>query len=382
MAVKFPLEMKDGVQVRNIAELKENFDVEKVVGYFLDGKLKKWLDARWYEDESEAISNLNQSDPLLARHLCEIFGVAYVENKINIEEIDAKNARISKLKQFTDDLEILTNIDCVAFNQEELAELYEQGKETIYLCEGKFKIPQSKMKLKYKIIGDAIVEGLTKDFIFPYDLAYIKKGNIIEFGESDYKRIKWLILDESIHGFLVILLDDNIPTLYKNVSKTWGISNFGTFDSKNCSKWEASSLRKELNSEFIKLYFNDIEKMCIVDQFHVDVNCSDKVFLLSLDEVFKYQPLLEKYHRFVGWTRTPASEILPRDIFSDNQGVIVPDLKENFLFHWFNNKVECQKYFDVTWRRNPNSQPMLFNMIGLVNAKSFEHVRPVMMLKK
>ena len=27
MAVKFPLEMKDGVQVRNISELKENFDV-------------------------------------------------------------------------------------------------------------------------------------------------------------------------------------------------------------------------------------------------------------------------------------------------------------------------------------------------------------------
>ena len=52
MAVKFPLEMKDGVQVRNISELKENFDVEKVVGYFFDGKLKKWLDARWYEDES------------------------------------------------------------------------------------------------------------------------------------------------------------------------------------------------------------------------------------------------------------------------------------------------------------------------------------------
>mgnify|MGYP000833459901 CR=1 FL=1 len=35
MAVKFPLEMKDGVQVRNISELKENFDVEKVVGLSL-----------------------------------------------------------------------------------------------------------------------------------------------------------------------------------------------------------------------------------------------------------------------------------------------------------------------------------------------------------
>lgn len=36
MAVKFPLEMKNGVQVRNISELKENFDIEKVVGYSMN----------------------------------------------------------------------------------------------------------------------------------------------------------------------------------------------------------------------------------------------------------------------------------------------------------------------------------------------------------
>ena len=40
MAIKFPLEMRNGVQVRNITELRENFDAEKVVGYFLEGKLK------------------------------------------------------------------------------------------------------------------------------------------------------------------------------------------------------------------------------------------------------------------------------------------------------------------------------------------------------
>ena len=79
MAVKFPLKMKDDVQVRNIAELKENFDIEKVVGYFLDGKLQKRLDDRWYEDESEEVSKLDSNDSDLARKLSEIFGVEYIE---------------------------------------------------------------------------------------------------------------------------------------------------------------------------------------------------------------------------------------------------------------------------------------------------------------
>ena len=38
MNIKFPLEMKAGIQVRNINELKEHFDIERVMGYFVDGK--------------------------------------------------------------------------------------------------------------------------------------------------------------------------------------------------------------------------------------------------------------------------------------------------------------------------------------------------------
>lgn len=160
--VRFPLEMKDGVQVRTIPELKENFDVEKVIGYFLDGRLKKWLDSRWYEDESEAISNLDEKDPMLVQHLCNIFEVECVAEEINPEMIAEKNARIIKLKQYTDEEEILKNIDAVAFNQEELAELYENNIKKIYLCEGEFKIPKSKKNLEYIILNAKEVEGLEK----------------------------------------------------------------------------------------------------------------------------------------------------------------------------------------------------------------------------
>lgn len=163
MAVKFPLEMKNGIKVRTMKDLVDNFDTEKVVGYFLDGKLKKWLDARWYEDEAEKIAELDKNDPKLAKHLCEIFGVEYEEEEIDPEEIARRNERIAKLKQYTDDEEIIKNIDSVAFNQEELADLYDRDVKKIYLCKGDFRIPKSKSNLEYVVIAKANVEGAFKN---------------------------------------------------------------------------------------------------------------------------------------------------------------------------------------------------------------------------
>lgn len=163
MAVKFPLEMKNGIKARTMRDLVDNFDTEKVVGYFLDGKLKKWLDARWYEDEAERISELDKNDPDLAKHICEIFGVEYEEEEIDPEEIARRNERIAKLKQYTDDEEIIKNIDSVAFNQEELADLYDRDVKKIYLCKGDFRIPKSKSNLEYVVIAKANVEGAFKN---------------------------------------------------------------------------------------------------------------------------------------------------------------------------------------------------------------------------
>ena len=158
--VKFPLEMKNGVQARNLADLQNNFDIEKIIGYFLDGRLKSWLEARYYEEEAEAIENIDKNASDLAKQLCEVFGVEYDEISIDPEEIERRNTRITKLKQITSDEEIIKNVDLVAFNQEELADLYDLGKEKIYLCEGKFNIPKSKQNLKYITVGSPQVEGL------------------------------------------------------------------------------------------------------------------------------------------------------------------------------------------------------------------------------
>ena len=45
--IRFPLKMKNGAEVRTLDELKENFDLESVLGYFADGKLSTWLADRY-----------------------------------------------------------------------------------------------------------------------------------------------------------------------------------------------------------------------------------------------------------------------------------------------------------------------------------------------
>lgn len=154
--VKFPLEMANGVQARNIEELKENFDVNKVVGYFLEGKLQTWLEDRYYDEEAEKVSELKSDDAELAKNISKIFEIEYSEeNTVDIDKIAADNEKIAKIKQFTDDEEIIENFQNVAFTQEELADLYDAGIKTIYLCEGEFKIPKAKQELKYVVFGGA-----------------------------------------------------------------------------------------------------------------------------------------------------------------------------------------------------------------------------------
>ena len=152
--IKFPLEMSEGIHVRTIEEMRENFNLDRVLGYFIDGKLKIWLEDRYYEEESEQIANLNNSDELLKSKICEILSVEYdEEDNLDIEILEARNKKLVKLNQFTDDEEILNNVDNVAFNQEELAELLDNEEPIIYLCNAEFKIPLSKENTRYIGVG-------------------------------------------------------------------------------------------------------------------------------------------------------------------------------------------------------------------------------------
>ena len=95
--IKFALKMKDGVEVRNLQELQENFDLNQVTAYFLDGRLETWLSDRYYDEEVEQIVKLKKEDPELQQKLCRIFGAKYSADSMTPDEIEARNQKLIRL---------------------------------------------------------------------------------------------------------------------------------------------------------------------------------------------------------------------------------------------------------------------------------------------
>jgi hypothetical protein len=153
---RFPLKMANNELVKNMEELKKHFDLASVIGYYDDNSLIQWLTDRYHDDEAEKIKALDREASDFTKCLCEILGVAYSGDGVDLAEISARNERLKRLKGFTSDNEILAAVDKVAFTQEELVALLDKAKVTdymtiinfptienteIYLCGDRFEIP-------------------------------------------------------------------------------------------------------------------------------------------------------------------------------------------------------------------------------------------------
>lgn len=148
--IKFPLEMKKGYLVRNLDDLQKNFSMEKVLSYYLNGKLQTWLKERYYDKEYSKILELDKNEPEFTIKLCEILGVVtQFDEHISIEWLEIKNKKIQDIREYTSDEYIMSNIDKVAFNQDELLTLLDGKTREVYLFGEKFEIPTSKDNVSY-----------------------------------------------------------------------------------------------------------------------------------------------------------------------------------------------------------------------------------------
>lgn len=161
--IRFPLEMKDGVEVRNIEELKENFSLEQILFYLSNGKLETWLRDRYYDDIADAISELDQEDVELSKKICNIFEVEYEENEVDVEEMMERKRKIELLKDFTDEKKFFDVVEKIAFEQDDIYDLLDEGETTIYLCGDKFSIPLAKKGIRYIGVNSPTVVISSKD---------------------------------------------------------------------------------------------------------------------------------------------------------------------------------------------------------------------------
>lgn len=156
--IPFPLEMENGVKVRNLEELVESFSFSHVLMYISNGKLVTWLRDRYENDIADSIEKLELSDDELPKKICELFGVPYSE--VMVEEIEKekeRNHKLELLRQYTSDPMYMQVIDRIAFNQHDLYNLLNENKNDIYLCGDTFSIPLAKKGIHYTGINNPTV---------------------------------------------------------------------------------------------------------------------------------------------------------------------------------------------------------------------------------
>lgn len=176
---RFALKMSGDVEVRNIDDFKTHFDIDLVTEYFFDGRLLTWLEDRYYDYEAEEIKQLSSDDELLEQKLCKIF------DKETPEEI-ARRERLNRLKKYTKSENILANVDKVAFDQEELADLLDEGADEIYLCANRFVIPLRMKNKAYIGVKDAVAVIRSKNPV-NFDELGIKFKNVAF--DDDYQKV-------------------------------------------------------------------------------------------------------------------------------------------------------------------------------------------------
>lgn len=205
--LKLPLEMANGQQVRSLQELRDNWDLEKVLGYYLNGRLLTWLNDRYYVEEAEQLQKLEKlkNEKKLMQELCAILGKEYQElGCISMKAVEKQNQRLAKLRLYTADDVILKNVDKVAFDQAELEHLTAHGGNIVYLCSGEFNIEKNRENMVYIGIDNPIVKMdretwqqlRKKNCVFNNCNLNIDKGDILSvekkksfFVEREYRYI-------------------------------------------------------------------------------------------------------------------------------------------------------------------------------------------------
>lgn len=221
--IRFSLEMKDGIEVRDLEGLKENFSLERVLLYLKDGRLDTWLRDRYMDDIADALSELDETDADFLRQLCEIFEVEPAQ-----EDEDNR----------------------VAYEQDDLYDLLDEGKTTIYLNGERFTIPLAKGGITYIGVNDPAVVISSKKKV-----DFAEKG--IHFQNVHFDEKYQRILDEAAEP-----IEEKQPVRQETSATKYGsyyadsdlsflLSPEKRADAKKCYE-KISVLMEGLNGEYVK----------------------------------------------------------------------------------------------------------------------------------
>lgn len=167
----FPLIMKNGKEIRNLKELRENADINRIVEYFINGTLQEWL-GELYTVEGDSIrqklDEIEEKDNELVTKLMDALKIGNLKKtpQVDIDEIELKNKLVEKIENPE------KIIHETADSQERLEKLLRSGAKTIYLYANTFSISKSVHHIEFKGIDHPRVIILERN-----KELFLKQGN-------------------------------------------------------------------------------------------------------------------------------------------------------------------------------------------------------------
>lgn len=260
--IRFPLEMEDGANVRTLEDLQKHFSLDRVLLYLEDGKLDKWLRNNYLNDIADEISLLDRKSDDFNQKLCEAFDVEYnVTSEEELEKAKELTRKREKLKEYTSDKKFFDVLELIAFDQDDVYNLLDEGKSTIYLCGDKFSIPFSQDCIQYIGINNpnVTISATSKQ------LTNVKVRNI------SFENVK---LDEKSQAILTPCVDTTVPEEVSNSLKNLAQTKISC-KNNDLSAEDHGELRRVYieMSEFIDAFIekaNNIENDDIFDNDEMD----------------------------------------------------------------------------------------------------------------
>lgn len=150
----------NGVIVHSLKELRENYNAEEMLDYYIEGDLLAWLEQHYYENEASALKEISCDQQECTQKVYRVLGIDYASPE-NMSEAERNKWEAKKriVSEYTSDDKILSELWLVAMNQEELAELLDKQEKKIYLCKDSFSVPIKISGMEYIGIGNAAIDN-------------------------------------------------------------------------------------------------------------------------------------------------------------------------------------------------------------------------------
>lgn len=141
------MKLKDGQEVTTLEELQQKFDLKKVIEYFINGKLQKWLENIYEDDIAEELEELTGEEGDFVERFIEVLGVQCEKKEMDMHKIREEITLKERLKEFFPEEKIENVAKETATNQEKLEQLVSEGVKEIYLLSEAFYIEKEMKEL-------------------------------------------------------------------------------------------------------------------------------------------------------------------------------------------------------------------------------------------